>query len=342
MATNNFFIQEHLERKVFHGGIGNVDAEKVFVKKGFKPILFPFHHSFSLRAKLVRIWYLIKTVYTLPGDANVFFQFPMYAGMSRSLTRLLGYRKSIRVICFLTDIDGLKDGNDRLLEKEIQALRRYRYFIVHNDAMKQWLLACHPLAKISVIDFFDFLTQPVIANRQKKLQIAFAGYLSKSPFLERLGELQSNTPDLEFNVYGKDPSPLLLKQPNVQYRGFSEPYALTTQMDGSFGLVWDGGDIDNPSDNFGRYMRYISHHKLSLYILAGLPIITWSGAASAPLVRHYKIGITVDNLRQLKNVIDAVTEEEYQSMVTHTNELAKSISAGERLGKAIDEILGMS
>jgi hypothetical protein len=335
MATNLFFIQEHLGRDVFHGGIGNVDAEKVFIKKGFMPVNFPFHYSYSLRAKLARSWFLIKTVCTFPSHASIIFQFPLYAGMSRLLVKLLGYRKSIRIICFITDIDGLKDNDETLLEKEIESLRRFHHFIVHNETMKQWLLSKHPSAQASVIDFFDFLTAPVNASKQKSNEVVFAGNLAKSNFLDKLGALQTIT----FAVYGKDPSPLMLQQSNVSYKGFAEPYALPAKLEGAFGLVWDGAHMDEPNDSLGNYMRFISHHKLSLYIISGLPVITWKHAASAPLVKKYGIGITIGGLHELQKAIDAVTEEEYRIMVANTKALAPTIATGERLGKAIDELI---
>ncbi len=339
MTTNHFFIQEHLGRSVFHGGIGNVDAEKIFIKNGFIPIYFPYHYSFSLRAKLARIWYLIKTCCTLPRNASVIFQFPLYAGMDRLLVRLLKFRKSIRLICFITDIDGIKDGDDALLQEEIAQLRSYHYFIVHNEAMRQWLITKHIDGRISLIDFFDFLAPPVMAGRKKSNSIVFAGNLEKSGFLERLGQLQPTCPNIVFNVYGRDASPLLQSQSNVQYKGFADPYLLPATLEGSFGLVWDGNDIDNPRDSLGNYMRYISHHKLSLYILSGLPVITWSQAGSASLVDRYKIGITINSLFELESVINKISEDEYRQMTANTNQLAMQISNGQRLENAIDELM---
>ena len=334
-----YFIQEHLERKVYHGGIGNVDAEKIFLQKGFKAVLFPYHYDFSLKAKLGRLWYLLKMFITLPAGCYVIFQFPLYARMSKLLIAALKYRRSVRIICLVMDIDGIKDGNDVLLEKEIAELNGYNYFIVHNSAMKQWLLSKTNPVQVSCIDFFDFLTVPVRTTREKSFEVAFAGNLDKSGFLGKLGLLNEHSPQLIFNIYGKNPAAAITAQANVWYKGFTEPYLMPGMLQGSFGLVWDGGLLENPTDVYGNYMRFISHHKLSLYIVSGMPVIVWKEGAAAAIVDHYKIGIAVNSLYELENAISIVSEASYQQMASNARNLASSISRGERLGNAIDELL---
>jgi hypothetical protein len=334
-----YFIQEHFHRKVFHGGIGNIDAERIFLQKGFIPVFFPCHYNFSLKAKLVRLFFLIKTICTLPKNSCIIFQFPLHARLNKLLVTLLGYRRSIRIICFIADIEGFRDGDTVLLQKEINELRRYRYFIAHNETMKQWLLSIRNSAYITLVDFFDFLTLPVTVSREKSCTIVFAGNLEKSKFLENMGELNATSPYLEFNIYGKDPTALLLAQVNVNYKGFAEPYSLPEKLQGSFGLVWDGNDINYPGGSLGSYLKYNSPHKLSLYILSGLPIITWAQAASAPLVKKYNIGIVINSLFEIEHAINAITEETYMEMIANTKKLALQIANGERLGNAIDELL---
>lgn len=334
-----YFIQEHLDRRVFHGGIGNVDAERIFLQEGFVPILFPANLSFSPTAKLARLRYLINMLFALPARSVVILQFPLYAGMHRLFIRLLTLRKSIRIICFVLDIDGLKDGNQKLLHQEIRAFRRYRYFILHNEAMLRWLLSKTNPAAVTCIDFFDFLAEPVRKKRSSTFNIVFAGNLEKSAFLQALGKLEVNSPALIFNIYGKDPPNALLKQSNVRYMGFAEPYRLPGLIEGSFGLIWEGDSIDGATGSLGNYMVYITHHKLSLYILSGLPVIVFSGSACAALVKKYKIGIAVNSLYQAEQAIKLVSADAYLEMVNNTQKLAPAISGGEMLRKALEVLL---
>ncbi len=336
---NVYFVEEHIGRQVYHGGIGNIDAEKIFLQKGLIPLKFPFQYNFSLKAKFQRFFYLVKTLLTLPAHSYVFFQFPMYARLDRWLVRMLGFRKSIRIVCFLTDIDGIKDGDNELLRMEIKQLRRYRFFIVHNEIMRQWLLSNTTPKAIAVIDFFDFLSQPAGIQREKSSEIAFAGNLQKSGFLFSLDQLSKNAPGLIFNVYGQSPPDRILQQSNVSYKGFHAPHLLPEVLEGAFGLVWDGDALEGPAGSLGDYMKYISPHKLSLYIMSGMPLIVCSSAAAAVLVSKYKIGFAVKSLFELQTAIDGVSPEHYRQMSENAIQLAGAVSSGQMLGNAIDELL---
>ena len=114
-----------------HGGVGLIDAEKILLSRGFQPILFPYHYSFSVKAKLARIFFLFKMFLAIKKNSVVFFLYPVYAGMNMVLLKWLD-KKNVRIVCYIADIDGIKDGNELLLKKEISFFKRFKYFIVHN------------------------------------------------------------------------------------------------------------------------------------------------------------------------------------------------------------------
>lgn len=114
-----YFISEHANQELIHGGIGPVDIEILLLKNNAIPIRFPYHFEFSLKAKVARFFYMINAGLTIAPGSVVVFQHPVYARMSKSLLRIISFRKTIRVICLVADIDGLKDGNDVLLRKEM-------------------------------------------------------------------------------------------------------------------------------------------------------------------------------------------------------------------------------
>src|SRR2546421_3069182 len=278
-----YFIREYAEDYFFHGGIGMVDAEKILIREGFKTIRLPFHFSFSLRAKVARLVFCLKTFISLPDHAVVVFLFPLHARLAKWLIKMLSHKKNTRIICFIGDIDGLKDRNKVLLQEEAKELRRFRFFILHNQGMLNWLKQVVPNFKWEMIEFFDFLTSPAKKERRKDKTIVFAGNLAKSKFLAQL-----QTVDLLFNLYGPGITRQILEQPNIEYKGIFDPYTMPEMITGSFGLVWDGESAEGIQGSLGDYMQYISHHKLSLYILAGLPVITSCSAGSSELVDKYK------------------------------------------------------
>lgn len=339
MKGNKFYLDQYSFENFTHGGVGYTDAEKLMNQNGFIPISFPEHYDFSIVAKFQRVIYFLKMVFRINAGSTVIFIFPVFARLHRLLLRFLLLKKDIRLICFISDIDGIKDGNNKFLAKELNQLRYYEYFIVHNDAMKLWLENNMPAKKITVIEFFDFLAVPFDGDRQNGKQIVFAGNLAKSTFLESLYLLKEKSPDLHFNLYGTGYTEKMKLQENVSYEGVAEPYQMPAVVQGSFGLVWDGDSVDLPGGSLGEYMRYISHHKLSLYILSGLPLIVSEIAASASLVKKYKIGIVIHSLYEINDAIEKISEEDYKQMRKNIKSLAEKISTGGQLSTAITQLM---
>jgi hypothetical protein len=334
--THNYFIREHLfKEKIFHGGIGLRDIETILLKNGYQPVIFPHHYEFSFKAKLRRAFFLVQCLFRLPQKATIIFQAPLYATIHGLLIRLLlRFRKQVTVICFITDINGIKDGDDALLQKEIRFYKKMKFFIVHNTAMKEWLLKHNPQAQAGLIEFFDFLAPVNTKMSGKSFDIAFAGNLEKSGFLK---ELKDN-PELVFHVYGENGEALFSNEPNIRYHGANEPFALPGKLQGSFGLVWDGESAHGLKGVFGNYARYISPHKLSLYIISGLPVICHKESAAAQLVNKYQVGLTVNSLDEVKEKIGGLSDGAYQKMQKNCLDLAERISQGKCLESALKEL----
>lgn len=337
-----YFIRQYSFTEYSHGGVGYTDVETTLENEGFQPVTFPCHNQFSIKAKLVRLFFLIKTFFSIRRKSIVVFIFPSYAVMPKILLWLLRLKSGIKIICFIGDIDGIKDGDNEKLKKEIRQLNHYQHFIVHNAAMQRWMEQQIPGAKSEVIQFFDFLTKPFEEKRSVSGAIVFAGNLGKSLFLEKLGKLESSQAGLHFYLYGPFSTELMRAQKNVTWLGIEKPHELPVKIQGSFGLLWDGDSINEPGGSLGDYMRYISHHKLSLYILSGLPVIVPASAGTASLVEKYKIGLTIKSLYEIEDKIKNITNEEYQLMKKNMQPIAVKISSGSCTKEALQKLmLGM-
>lgn len=335
-----YFIQEHLQEVYFNGGICNVDIEKVLLEEGAKTIHFPYHYNFSLKAKLFRFLYLVRILFTLPTGAVVAFQYPQYAGMNKLLLRCLRWRRSVDVIIILAEINGLKYADDNLLRQEIKYFKGWRYFIVHNQPMQRWLHENVPGRTSAMLNFFDYLTRPADKDRLFDRTIAYAGNLSESDFIEKLPLIFNASARDTLYLYGlPDPVNIALSD-KIVYKGVVEPYILPATIEGAWGLVWDGDAVDGIAGSFGHYMQYISHHKVSLYILAKMPIITYEHAGTAYLVKQYNIGITIKDLTELEEALGKVTPGQYRQMCENTKSLAADIATGNCLRNALHEIMG--
>jgi len=337
MATQydhkRYFIRQYSYEDYLHGGIGYSDAEKIMQEAGYEPVELPAQTRFSLAAKLSRFFYILRMARRIPAGAVVVFIFPVYARMTKLLLRLL--RKRARLVCLVGDIDGIKDGDAALLQEEVEELKKYHLFIAHNAAMKAWLQQQTGKQQITVIEFFDFLAMPFTGNREQSSTIVFAGNLAKSPFITQLHKL----PGLHFNLYGPGVTEEAMAQDNISYFGIKKPYELPAFVQGGYGLLWDSYSIDEPAGSLGAYMPYISHHKLSLYILAGLPLIVPAIAASASLVTAYGIGITIHSLHEIEERVRDISPDQYQQMRQNMKPLAERISRGEGIKEALRQLL---
>lgn len=338
MPGNKYFIKQYSFSEFLHGGIGYVDIEKILLRMGFEPVAFPHHTRFSWTAKISRLFYLLRMFLTIARRSDLVFIYPVFAKMNRLLLRL-AQKKGINITCIVADIDGIKDGNSKLLEENITELRRYKNFIAHNNAMRDWLEKNIGGANITTLEFFDFPAKEYEGDRQKSGNIVFAGNLGKSLFIENLHLVTKRSPRLHFNLYGDGYTKKMIEQDGVSYKGAFRAYDLPDRLEGSFGLVWDGDAINEPGGSLGNYMRYITHHKVSLYIVSGLPLIVPEIAASAALVKKYGIGITVRTLFDIHDHIDSITDEQYRQMRINMQPLAKKITSGLCLVTAITDLL---
>jgi len=332
---DNYFIQEYLQTaEVYHGGVGNKDIERILLKHKFQPIQVPHHFDFSITAKVSRLAFILKTIRSLPVNAVVVFQWPLYAILNKILVKLiLKFRKDIRIICILADINGLKDGDEKLLSSEIEFFKSLNFFVAHNNSMKAWLQQFNSKAKISVLDFFDFLVDPPNKHYQKNGSIAFAGFLDKSRFIASLDKIDN----LQFHLYG--PTTMPVKTTNcVHYYGVLSNEQLLQDLHGSFGLVWDGDSTEGLSGVFGEYNKYICPHKLSLYTVAGLPAIAHHSSGAASIIHKYRIGFTVSSIFEIKEKINQLTEDEYQEMRRNCAFPANRITSGNCLMKALSDL----
>jgi hypothetical protein len=340
-SNKKYFIRQYSQLDYPHGGIGYVDAEKILASEGYEVIQFPGQDDFSLINKFRRFFYLVRVFLKIKTGDELVFLFPVYAKLSNVLLKVLAKRK-IRTICFITDINGLKDNDPFLLKQEIRFLRRFEYFIVHNEAMKQWLVQQIPGARAEIIEFFDFLTDPISIERDLSYNIVFAGNLDKSRFLEKLQELHDSSPMLRFHIFGPGHTPAMLNQENAKWEGIILPHQLPAKVEGAFGLVWDGDDINKPGGSLGEYMQYITHHKVSLYIVSGLPVIVASPAGSASLVEKYQVGFAVNNLYEIEEKIKNITPQIHLQMQRNMRSLAERISSGDCLKQALIKLKEIS
>jgi hypothetical protein len=185
-----------------------------------------------------------------------------------------------------------------------------------------------------LINFFDFPVRPNDQPRQKSTTIAFTGNLVSAPFVQELHQI----PGLTFLVYGTGNKTPLTPSDRVLIKGVQSPEQLAGTVEGSFGLVWNGDTATTLAGPAGAYLRINSPHKLSSYIISGLPVIAPKDSAAGKLVTELSLGFTVDSIYEIEEGINRLSEEEYRNMQEHCFEQANLISSGGGIKKALREL----
>ena len=71
-----YFIRQYSFLEYMHGGIGFADAETILMNEAYQPITFPCHDRFSVRAKWIRSFYLLKSFFFYKRSVNSRFYLP--------------------------------------------------------------------------------------------------------------------------------------------------------------------------------------------------------------------------------------------------------------------------
>lgn len=309
------------------------DADAILAKAGYRPLTI-------MRETLLRkyvgplfaCFYRLRLARTLrrsKADDVFFVQWPMHPIGQRGTVALLR-RYQPRIQMLVHDLDCLRYHVEQNAD-EAFLLRSASLVVVHTPAMKRYLAGMGiEENKMKVLETFDYLTDDVPERERAKAPVVtFAGNLRKSAFLQRLDEL----PDLTFLCYGKGRSHLC-KSDNVNYKGVFSPDCVSA-LEGSWGLVWDGGSLDGCEGEFGAYLQYNAPHKVSLYVVAGLPLIVWSKSGVAPYVTSKGLGIAVDSLHDIGRAIATLSDGQYAEILRNLRAEAECLKAGQHLATAI-------
>ena len=130
------------------------------------------------------------------------------------------------------------------------------------------------------------------------------------------------------DVYGKGFDDASNHNPNLHYHGSLPPDDFVAQVNADFGLVWDGSSLDECDGEWGRYLLINNPHKTSFYLRAGIPVIVWAEAAMAPFVLKEGIGIAIHSIRELKEILPAMTSETYAQLKMNAMKFSEKLGSG--------------
>ncbi len=302
-----------------------VDIIKPFAELGGKVINIWNHNKKYIRnIEVVTQYKKMKKMMT--SEDNVVVMYPLYCIAPYYYDEYLKLPHK-KMIAFVQDIESYRYyPNDRdKLEKELEVLRKFDVIIAHNRSMIQFLHNHNVNAEFVDWEVCDYLInkKEEAIEIEKPFSLCYVGDIKRSEFLRANSEKFTT----QINLYGKMERELLLT-PQLRYKGIYNPDSHEVQLDGAFGLVWEGNSLDTCQGNFGNYMLINNPNRLSLYLANNIPVITWKKAGLANFIDFNGVGFTVNSLTEIDEILSKMTIDEYEIILEKTKVVGKKMREG--------------
>lgn len=323
------------------------DIYDISKKLGFKSLKLMIEDGKASKLKkkfeVGKLW--LSLLFKLKKDDVIIFQHPMY-GIKEAI-KLIPIFKKIKKTKFVTVIHDLEllRGGTSTYDEEVAILSdkvllpMFDKIVCHNDSMKKYLVnEGISESKLVNLDIFDYLCNKSQETENNGVGLIIAGNLNraKSSYLYKLIE---QNPNYTLNLYGPNFDGNTDLSKNINYIGNFSPDELPNKLQGQFGLVWDGDSIETCSGNTGNYLRYNNPHKTSLYLAAGIPVLIWREAAISKFVRDHNVGILIDNLQEIEEILTNTPQEKLEEMQKNAKEVGLKLRDGYYFKRAIEKCL---
>lgn len=261
------------------------------------------------------------------------------------------YKLGIPVILFIYDIPSLRSlplyespNTMRELQLEHEVFDLADAMMVFNEKSKQYLhkqfgLEARKIVCYEILDLYmpqcDKLSLHNYNNKYilQPIKVAIAGNLSE----EYIGNYLKRLPYsslVQYNLYG--PYGNSIHRKDMLYQGILSGQKLLESMfsKNSFGLL-----IYN--DQLSPYLRYTPTTKLSLYLLAGLPVVSHRKYEyPSQLIKKYKIGSLFKDISQIPVILEKTyNSRRYWKIRNNVLHIRSSIYNGNHFKRALLDAL---
>ncbi|MCP0887606.1 galactofuranosyltransferase [Ligilactobacillus sp. WILCCON 0076] len=335
---NNYVLSSVLDKNSKHAGPkAKVDIDEFLQEEGYQ--VLSLNLPTSRLDKLGYRFFKLPQLFKGKKIDNIIFQYPIYSVfLTKQIIAAIRKYTQARIIFVIHDVETLRiyKENSIFKQDELAIFNSVDMLIVHNAKMLNWLKKQGIITKMITLGVFDYRNHQIMQPEHRyNKTVCFAGNLQKSSFLTELS-LQNSC----CKVFGPHPAASYPKC--IEYLGVYPADDLPKYLTQDFGLVWDGTSLDECDGVFGEYLKYNAPHKTSLYLSTGLPVIIWKQAAMADFIVANKVGIAIENLHDLDDILAAVTQEEYHQMKENALEIGQQIRQGKYIITALKKALSIS
>jgi hypothetical protein len=312
-----------------------IDACDILQQDGYSTLQLPM---LSSPRKVASFWTALNK--QMAGGGHMLIEYPFEQRKRSYLLYLFRLLAPVKLYALLHDLDSLRFSSAQ--GKEMVVLRLFDGLISHNPSMTRWLREKGYGKKIVDLYLFDYLnaqTTPFHEDGMSSpVNVLYAGNLSavKASYIYR-----PDFPDLKdvrLSVFGPFFEPDKVQSASIVHKGTFDPGQPVLDRQYHFGLVWEGSSLDTCEGAYGRYLRYNSPHKASLYVSLGLPIVIWRGAALADFVVEQGIGLTINSLAELEELPSRLDSIAYRAMAERVDTLSRKVANGSFLKSAVTRL----
>lgn len=335
------------------------DVNDIVQKAGYSPITIALvsdddRSNYNAAKKLMTHFTISSTwdkaVNHLKKGDYLIVQFPVLTH-SLLLKNVFGKltKKGVKIVYIIHDLDMIRAAKRddvslakrfRINTEERDVLRLAHRIIVHNDNMKDLLVEMgYKEEKIIVLEIFDYLISDDILSRLDRNKITKDGAVIIAGTMRRhkAGYVYDLPENVSFNLFGVGYEGK--STDTCKYFGAFPPDELPLSLEGSVGLVWDGGTSDTCSGIYGEYLKVNNPHKTSLILASGIPVAIWKEAALAEFVTKNNCGIAVASISEIGDVLDKMSESDFAVMKQNAIEVSKKLCEGFYMTSAINKAI---
>lgn len=225
------------------------------------------------------------------------------------------------------------------IEEEIRKLSLTDIVIATNETMQEWLRKQGLQVRLEHLGLHDYLSEtpyrmrPIVPDT-----LIYAGNIAarKNAFLADTANWLDN--NMHLYIYGYNDGTVSSDAKHVHLCGFITPEEFIEKAPAGFALIWDGDSAFTPTGIYGEYLHYCTHHKASLSLRAGQPLLVYEHSAIAPLVERLGIGIKVRSLADASSKLKELCrdKERCQQMQVAVQNSAEKIAQGGFLHEALE------
>lgn len=321
------------------------DCNWILEKYGIRPFELKLKKQGNKFIKKIHNYFQVKKINSIEKNSLLFVSHPIY--LNKSYIDIISNAKkarNIQLAFLIHDLESLRklfsEAEEGFEYVDHTMYEIADYIIAHNSSMKQYLIEQGvDEEKIYELQIFDYLTESNPDDKQikyaKTLNIAGNLDTNKCKYIKGLNDLNQS---VNVNLYGLNFDKDVLNSESIHYMGAFPADKIPEQLEEGFGLVWDGDSVDGCIGNTGDYLRFNNPHKLSLYLVSGLPVVIWSQAAEAKFVKDNQVGIVVDSIQDFSDAFEALSEEEYNEMVSNAKNISRKLRNGDYLTCVVKNI----